>query len=55
MNAEIKKEESNTYHAFMTQEISIQYQSTWQKWVQIAEFNPSIVFYAYTKTVLNFL
>ena len=53
MNAEIKKKKATHIRIHDSGDFySIKYLS---KWVQIAEFNPSIIFYAYTKSIKFFV
>ena len=52
MNAEIKKKKATHIRIHDSGDFySVKYL---QKWVQIAEFNPSIIFYAYTKSIKFF-
>lgn len=52
MNAEIKKKKANYIRIHDSGDFySVKYL---QKWVQIAEFNPSVIFYAYTKSIKFF-
>ena len=53
MNAEIKKKKATHIRIHDSGDFySIKYL---QKWIQIAEFNPSIIFYAYTKSIKFFV
>ena len=53
MNAEIKKKKATHIRIHDSGDFySVKYL---QKWVQIAEFNPSIIFYAYTKSIKFFV
>ena len=53
MNAEIKKKKATHVRIHDSGDFySIKYL---QKWIQIAEFNPSIIFYAYTKSIKFFV
>ena len=53
MNAEIKKKKATHIRIHDSGDFySIKYLA---KWVQIAEFNPSIIFYAYTKSIKFFV
>ena len=53
MNAEIKKKKATHVRIHDSGDFySVKYL---QKWVQIAEFNPSIIFYAYTKSIKFFV
>ena len=52
MNAEIKKKKANYIRIHDSGDFySVKYL---QKWVQIAEHNPSVIFYAYTKSIKFF-
>tara|TARA_R110000764_G_scaffold92143_1_gene175426 strand:- start:263 stop:886 length:624 start_codon:yes stop_codon:yes gene_type:complete len=53
MNAEIKKKKATHVRIHDSGDFySVKYL---QKWVQIAEFNPTIIFYAYTKSIKFFV
>ena len=53
MNAEIKKKKATHIRIHDSGDFySVKYL---QKWIQIAEFNPSIIFYAYTKSIKFFV
>ena len=53
MNAEIKKKKATHIRIHDSGDFySIKYLA---KWIQIAEFNPSIIFYAYTKSIKFFV
>ena len=53
MNAEIKKKKATHIRIHDSGDFySVKYL---QKWVQIAEYNPSIIFYAYTKSIKFFV
>ena len=53
MNEEIKKKKATHIRIHDSGDFySVKYL---QKWVQIAEFNPSIIFYAYTKSIKFFV
>ena len=53
MNAEIKKKKATHVRIHDSGDFySVKYL---QKWIQIAEFNPSIIFYAYTKSIKFFV
>ena len=53
MNEEIKKKKATHVRIHDSGDFySVKYLS---KWIQIAEFNPSIIFYAYTKSIKFFL
>ena len=53
MNAEIKKKKATHIRIHDSGDFySVKYLA---KWIQIAEFNPSIIFYAYTKSIKFFV